>query len=79
LANATTYLEAFGHTVMAWIWLSQLLAAEKNMNDIERNFYLGKRQAARYFFLHELPKVNAMFDLCEAADMTALDTKAEWL
>jgi alkylation response protein AidB-like acyl-CoA dehydrogenase len=79
LANATTYLEAFGHTVIAWIWLSQLLTVEQNMNDIERNFYLGKRQAARYFFLHELPKINAMFDLCEAIDTTALDTKAEWL
>jgi hypothetical protein len=79
LANATTYLEAFGHTVIAWIWLSQLLTVEQNMNDIERNFYLGKRQAARYFFWHELPKTNAMFDLCEAIDTTALDTKAEWL
>ena len=79
LANATTYMEAFGHTVMAWIWLSQLLAIEKNMNDSERNFYLGKRQAARYFFLHELPKISAMFDLCETSETTVLDTKTEWL
>ena len=26
LANATAYLEAFGHMVIAWIWLEQLLA-----------------------------------------------------
>ena len=82
LANATTYLEAFGHTVMAWIWLSQLLAVEKagaTANESEQNFYHGKRQAARYFYRHELPKVAAMFDLCESIDVTALDTKAEWL
>ncbi len=83
LANATMYLEAFGHTVMAWIWLSQLLAGEKaidnNMTEDERHFYLGKRQACRYFFLTELPTVNAMLDLCEAGDTTTIDTKAEWL
>ncbi len=28
LANATTYLEAAGHIVVAWIWLEQLLAAQ---------------------------------------------------
>jgi len=68
--------------VMAWIWLSQLLAVEKagaTANESEQNFYHGKRQAARYFYRHELPKVAAMFDLCESIDVTALDTKAEWL
>jgi len=82
LASATTYLEAFGHTVLAWIWLSQLLTVEKAgepATDTEHNFYRGKRQAARYFYLHELPKVNAMLDLCDAGDTTALDTKTEWL
>jgi alkylation response protein AidB-like acyl-CoA dehydrogenase len=43
LANASTYLEAVGHAVMAWIWLEQALAAAGKTGD----FYDGKRQAAR--------------------------------
>ena len=51
LANATVYLEATGHLVVAWLWLEQLLAA----GDSEGSFYDGKRAAARYFFRFELP------------------------
>src|SRR5690606_10890491 len=28
LANASVYLEAVGHAVLAWIWLEQMLAAQ---------------------------------------------------
>ena len=52
LANSVIYLEAFGHVVVAWIWLEQLLAANGRSGD----FYDGKRQAARYFFRYELPR-----------------------
>ena len=41
LANASVYLEAVGHVVLAWIWLEQLLAADGRDGD----FYDGKRQA----------------------------------
>mgnify|MGYP002652569869 CR=1 FL=1 len=30
LANSSIYLEAFGHAVLAWIWLEQALAADGN-------------------------------------------------
>src|SRR5205823_3632556 len=50
LANSAIYLEAFGHIVVAWIWLEQLLAANGRTGD----FYDGKRQAAQYFFRYEL-------------------------
>ena len=42
LANSVVYLEAFGHIVIAWIWLEQLLAADGKTGD----FYDGKAQAA---------------------------------
>ena len=42
LANSVVYLEAFGHIVVAWMWLEQLLAANGRSGD----FYDGKRQAA---------------------------------
>ena len=69
LANASLYLEAFGHIAIAWIWLEQAFAAEEKTGD----FYDGKRSAARYFFLWELPKVDAQLELLASLDRTTLD------
>ncbi len=73
LANATAYLEATGHIVIAWMWLEQLLAVADKTGD----FYDGKRVAAQYFFTYELPKVDAQFDLLAALDRTTLDARPE--
>jgi hypothetical protein len=74
LANATVYLEAAGHIVVAWIWLEQLLAARGG----EGAFYEGKHAAARYFFRYELPKVGPQLDLLASLDRTTLDARGEW-
>jgi len=74
LANATTYLEAVGHVVIAWVWLEQLLAAQGGTGD----FYEGKRQAGRYFFRHELPRTSPQLDLLDSLDTTALDMRQSW-
>jgi hypothetical protein len=78
LANATAYMEAFGHVVLAWIWLEQSLAASKHYQRSEGNFYHGKWQACRYYFLYELPKVDAMLELVESLDTTTLDMQDHW-
>jgi len=78
LANATPYLEAFGHVVLAWIWLEQSLAASAHYQRSEGDFYHGKWQACRYFFLYELPKVDSMLDLVESLDTTTLDMEDAW-
>ena len=78
LANATAYLEAFGHVVLAWIWLDQSLAASRNFRPEDSDFFHGKWQACRYFFVHELPKVDAWLDLVAALDTTTMDMKSEW-
>jgi butyryl-CoA dehydrogenase len=75
LANASVYLEAFGHAVVAWLWLEQALAAAGK----EGAFYDGKRQAARYFFRWELPKTGPQLDLLASLDRTTLDTDPTWL
>ncbi|MBB3085088.1 acyl-CoA dehydrogenase [Geodermatophilus sabuli] len=75
LANATAYLEAAGHVVVAWLWLDQVLAT----GDHDSDFHQGKRAAARYFHRHELPKVAVTLDLLESLDRTVLDTPAAWL
>ncbi|QZH62007.1 acyl-CoA dehydrogenase [Mycolicibacterium farcinogenes] len=74
MANSAVYLEAFGHIVVAWIWLEQVLATEGQTGD----FYDGKRQAARYFFRYELPRTAPQLDLLESLDRTTLEMRANW-
>ena len=74
LANASVYLEAVGHVVLAWIWLEQALAA----GDAPGDFYDGKRQAARWFFGWELPKTGPMFDLLERGEDSTLTMQDAW-
>jgi len=74
LANATVYLEAFGHVVVAWIWLEQALAAHGRAGD----FHDGKRQACRYFFRWELPRTAAQFALLDSLDDTTLAMRDAW-
>lgn len=75
LANATPYLEAVGHVVVAWLWLEQLVAAHGR----EGGFYEGKRAAAAYFFRHELPETGPWFDLVASRDRTVLDVSPDVL
>jgi alkylation response protein AidB-like acyl-CoA dehydrogenase len=74
LANSVVYLEAFGHIVVAWMWLEQFVAAEGRSGE----FYDGKRQAARYFFRYELPRTAPQLDLLESLDRTTLDMRDGW-
>ncbi|MCM2310120.1 MAG: acyl-CoA dehydrogenase [Steroidobacteraceae bacterium] len=74
LANASVYLEAFGHAAVAWTWLGQALAAHGR----EGEFYDGKRQACRYFFRWELPRTAAQFALLDSLDDTTLAMRDAW-
>jgi alkylation response protein AidB-like acyl-CoA dehydrogenase len=74
LANSVIYLEAFGHIVVAWIWLEQVLAC----NGREGDFYDGKRHAARYFYRYELPRTAPQLDLLESLDRTTLEMRDGW-
>ncbi|MDK1472052.1 acyl-CoA dehydrogenase [Streptomyces sp. 549] len=75
LANASAYLEAVGHVVLAWIWLDMALAT----GEADDAFHRGKRQACHYFFRYELPKTEQQFTLVAALDRTVLDTDPDWL
>ncbi len=75
LANATPYLDAVGHIVVAWQWLRQANVAERQSaaGNGDRSFYEGKVLAARFFFRYELPKVIPGLELVASLDRTALD------
>ena len=74
LANASAYLEVFGHAVVAWIWLEQAIVAHGKDGD----FYRGKLQACRYFFQWELPRIKPQLDLLASIDTTTLDMQDNW-
>jgi len=75
LANATAYLEAVGHVIVAWIWLEQAIVATSAEPS---DFYRGKLQACRYFYQWELPKVHVQLDLLASLDTTTLDMQDAW-
>jgi butyryl-CoA dehydrogenase len=74
LANSAIYLEAFGHLVIAWIWLELMITSAPKNTD----FHAGKMQAGRFFFRYELPRVDPQLDLLETLDSTTVDMKTEW-
>jgi alkylation response protein AidB-like acyl-CoA dehydrogenase len=82
LANSAAYLEAFGHVVLAWLWLDQALtcaAAMAAAGTAERDFYQGKIAACDYFFGWELPKISPWLAVLSPVERTPLDTLEAWL
>jgi butyryl-CoA dehydrogenase len=82
LANATLYLDAFGHIVIGWIWLRQAIVASEALasnalSSADRVFYEGKILTCRYFSRHEMPLAQARLALCESLDATCLDAPVE--
>lgn len=78
LANASLYLEAMGHIVIAWIWLEQAVLSINHEARHDADFYAGKLQACQFFFRWELPKVQQQFDLLVSLDTTTLDMRDAW-
>jgi alkylation response protein AidB-like acyl-CoA dehydrogenase len=70
LANAVPYLQAFGHTVLAWIWLDVALAAHAAP---ESNARTGRLAAMRFFFHYELPKIGAWLQVVSRRDLTCAE------
>ena len=80
LSNAVLFLEAFGHTVIAWIWLRQAVAAQRGLQQgipADAAFYRGKLAACRWFYRWELPKVRQWHELLRSLDDTTLTMPPE--
>ena len=76
LANATPYLQAFGHVVLAWIWLDVALAARRLPDGAFRQ---GKLAATRYFFAYELPKIDAWLAVVASREAVCRQMDPTWL
>ena len=80
LANATLFLNAMGHVVIAWMWLKQAIAASKGLatgDASDKAFYKGKIAATRFFFNYELPKIRADLELVASLDDTCYNLDVE--
>jgi alkylation response protein AidB-like acyl-CoA dehydrogenase len=81
LANAMPYLQAFGHTVLAWLWLDVALAAQQALPQAtgdRADLLRGKLAAMRYFFGFELPKVDAWLAAVVSRDPTCREMQDAW-
>ncbi|KQP38866.1 acyl-CoA dehydrogenase [Pseudorhodoferax sp. Leaf274] len=73
LANAVPYLQAFGHTVLAWIWLDVACCVPQADGPAGRAADRGRLAAMRFFYRYELPKTGAWLDVVARCDSTCLD------
>ncbi len=81
LANATPYLQAFGHTVLAWIWLDVAMCARRKLAEAsaaDTALLQGSLAACTYFFHYELPRVGAWLKVVETRDPTCRTMDEAW-
>lgn len=79
-ANATLYLDAVGHVVVAWMWLRMASLAATRLPAAQgeaADFLQGKCNACRYFFAYELPGAVRQLDWLARLDDTVLAAAAE--
>jgi len=81
-SNSVSYLDMFGHIVIAWLWLKQGIVASNALTKAphkeDEDFYKGKMQAMQYFYRSELPQIYHWAELVSSIDSTSFDMQAEW-
>ena len=80
LANATIFLDAMGHLVIAWMWLKQAVAATVGLDkghEPDTAFYRGKLAAAQFFYRYELPKIQSNLAIVASLDSTCYDLASD--
>lgn len=70
LVNAVPYMQAFGHVVLAWIWLDVAHRALERDADQASPATAGRVGATNFFFHYELPKIGAWLSVVESRDPT---------
>lgn len=84
LANATLFLDALGHVVIAWLWLDQAVVAGRRLTEAhlpqsQHDFLQGKRLAAGYFIDWELPGKLLALQRVIQLDRRVLDADVRYL
>jgi len=68
LANAVPYMQAFGHTVLSWMWLDVAMVSQGATAADQ-----GRRAACQFFYHYELPKIGAWLQVVANRDRTCAD------
>ncbi len=74
LANATPYLQAFGHFVLAWLWLDVARVGYGSNSPLTP----GKLAAMHYFYAYELPKIDAWLNVVASREPVCRNMQADW-
>jgi alkylation response protein AidB-like acyl-CoA dehydrogenase len=75
LANATPYLQSFGHVALAWIWLDVAIAASQRAPGQAQA--QGLMSAMQYFYAYELPKIDAWLGVVRSREAICRQMTAE--
>lgn len=81
LSSATPFLDAFGHVVIAWLWLRQAMIAREGLQNgaqADADFYEGKVAACQFFYRYHLPQAAEKLRYVASQDRSVLDTQASW-
>jgi butyryl-CoA dehydrogenase len=80
LANATPYLQAFGHAVLAWLWLDVACVCRNRLADGagDEAADRGRLAAMRYFYAYELPKIDAWLLAVAARQAVCREMCDDW-
>jgi alkylation response protein AidB-like acyl-CoA dehydrogenase len=74
LANAVPYMQAFGHMILAWIWLDVALVIPSGSRHPP---HVGRLAATRFFHRYELPKIGAWLGVVASRDPTCAQMPEE--
>ncbi len=80
LANAVPYMQAFGHTVLAWIWLDVAHASLVGIQQSATHSIAadaGIQGATAYFYAYELPKIAAWLAVVESRNLLCANLPEE--
>jgi alkylation response protein AidB-like acyl-CoA dehydrogenase len=77
LANAVPYMQAFGHTVLAWIWLDVACASLEQNATHSGAARAGIQGSTAYFYAYELPKITAWLAVVENRNLLCANLSEE--
>ncbi len=77
LANAVPYMQAFGHTVLAWIWLDVACESFAHHAMQSTAARTGIQGATDYFYAYELPKITAWLAVVESRNLLCANLPEE--
>ena len=77
LANAVPYMQAFGHTVLAWIWLDVAVVSSQQAAISSVAACVGITGATAYFYAYELPKITAWLAVVESRNLLCANLPEE--